>query len=170
MRDRLIPIAVCLLAIVFATQTQTVGASGEPSRPLWVAESNGVLKLRAPDGEIVLEIPRDDISALTVDSVNGDVWAYGRQRLLRYDPDGQIKLDAAIDGNLIVTEMVVDSTRQQVWLAGAYALSRYSFEGQFISQRVFPSLLRGLSPDPVRANVWAATLNALYVFDANGTE
>lgn len=65
------------------------GPAAAASQPLWVAESQGVLKIAASDGGALLEIPRDQVGSLAVDPVSGDVWVYANQRLLRYGADGQ---------------------------------------------------------------------------------
>lgn len=146
-------------------------ASARGAAPhLWVAESNGVLKLAAADGRVLLEIPRVDVDAIAVDPAGGDVWVYAQQRLLRYDAAGRQQLDVAIGGNPRVTEMVVDSANRQIWLAGGYTLGRYTFQGELLGKRVFPALLRGISPDRERGNLWVATLNTVHVLDAGGAQ
>ena len=66
---------------------------------LWVAESEGTLRLIPIDGAVVLEIPEEPYGAgaIGVDPTNGNVWTWGEKRLRGFDRDGIEFLDVEFE-------------------------------------------------------------------------
>lgn len=142
-------------------------SSGEPPA-LWVAQSQGIVKL--VDGAVALEIPSAaDVQAIAVDGKRQRVWAYAAKRLSSYDFDGHPLTSTTIDppaGN--PTLLAVDARAERVWLGVQNQLQLFDGLGRTLWQKRLPTPLVGVAVDFRRSLLWVAQQNALEVYDGSG--
>ena len=99
----------------------TLVALSASAATIWLAETNGTLKVSALDGAFLLELPELPFgtAAAGVDPTNGNIWTYGDQRLRAFDREGDGFLDLSSelyplwDSNI---DLVVDGNAGNVWL------------------------------------------------------
>lgn len=142
-------------------------SSGEPPA-LWVAQSQGIVKL--VDGAVALQIPSAaDVQAVAVDGKHERVWAYAAKRLSSYDFDGHPLTATTIDppaGN--PTLLAVDARADRVWLAVQTQLQLFDGLGQMQWQTRLPNPIAGMTVDAKRSLLWVAHKGTLEVYDASG--
>lgn len=142
-------------------------SSGEPPA-LWVAQSQGIVKL--VDGAVALEIPSAaDVQAIAVDGKRQRVWAYAAKRLSSYDLDGHPLTSTLIDppaGN--PTLLAVDARAERTWLGVQNQLQLFDGLGRTLWQKRLQTPLVGVAVDAKRSLLWVAQQNALEVYDGSG--
>jgi hypothetical protein len=86
--------ALCLFsALLITTLPVNADTSADNSyqSAVWVAETDGVLKLAASDGSVLFEVgSSESIDALALDEKRGLLWTYGSGTLSAYTFDGTL--------------------------------------------------------------------------------
>ncbi|HEX7026767.1 MAG TPA: Ig-like domain-containing protein, partial [Gammaproteobacteria bacterium] len=143
---------------------------------LWIAESEGALKIAGETGEIVFEIPEaGGVEGIAVDDDNGRVWTFGddkHQRWLKaYDGDGHLQVDVStpqIHKQTRLGEMLADA--DGVWLAAGRDLYRYDMQGQLQKHMRFRRDVTAMTLDSERAHLWVAVADHVFIVDRNGED
>ncbi len=79
------------LFLTFATEAATT-PDNDYVGALWVAESDGILKLATADGSVLFEIGNvEDVQELALDETHGILWAYGKAQLTTFTFDGTVQ-------------------------------------------------------------------------------
>ena len=174
--------ATILRAIVFSTLallfTFTAEAVTNPNNDyvgaLWVAETDGILKLATADGTVLFEIGSTvNVKELAVDEKRGVVWTYGKKQLTAYAFDGTVIGNYPITcingcpgaGN---TEMLIEPLDGSIWLAYEHQLTHYSSSGDLLANVQAKEKITGLTYAPLSSQVWLADEKWLYLVDDQG--
>ncbi|MEA2080152.1 MAG: hypothetical protein U9P00_09895, partial [Pseudomonadota bacterium] len=159
------------LAHVLLLGVSASQAAGDSSA-LWIAGSKGLFKLSALDGGILLDIPvTGGVRALAVDTVNGRLWAYSRQRLQAYAADGEQVFDIALgDFSFPRPRLLIDEGAGTLWLAGGRRLLRVDKQGRRLQTRQFSRPIVAATLDRKRSQLWLADGKRIWVLDEEGTD
>ncbi|MGH8629842.1 MAG: hypothetical protein ACREU7_03625, partial [Burkholderiales bacterium] len=157
-----------LLALSLALLMGLEAFSSTESPVLWVAQSQGILKVQ--DGAVALEIPSAAaVEALAVDGQRRRVWAYAGKQLLSYDFDGHPISATTLDapaGNPVL--LAVDTRAERVWLVVQTQLQLFDGQGRTLWQARLPNPVAGMTVDAARSQLWVAHKGTLQVYDAAG--
>ena len=127
-----------LVHVLFLPGVPASQAAGG-STALWIADSQGLLKVSALDGKLLFNIPLPGgVRALAADTVNGRLWAYSRQRLQAYAADGERLFDIALDDfSFPRPRLLIDEGAGTLWLAGGRRLLRLDTQGRLLQTHRF---------------------------------
>lgn len=159
-------------------QSQVLLSSAAPRgdflNALWIAESNGVLKVATATGKILFEIREGrDLRAVTVDERRGVLWAYGGGRLSAYEFSGSHRLTVIVpppheedtgkeeeedDTHLALS---ADATDGSVWLGVQKALHHFSSTGERLATLTLEHPVQAFALDTARGQLWVATKKQL---------
>jgi hypothetical protein len=159
---------------------------------LWVAESEGVLKIGTADGTSLFELPvQGGARLVTVDPENGDIWTYANQQIRAFHANGTLfleskapsvkrcnkwnrrnrwnrwnKRDIAIDN--AAGDIAIDSAAGNLWLVVRNRLYRFDLHGQVQQVIKFSKMVSTISLDRSRSRLWVATKHRVSAFDEAG--
>lgn len=139
---------------------------------LWVAESEGTLKLDALDGAVVLEIPEDPYGAgaVAVDPTNGNVWTWGSERLRGFDRDGVSFLDIESSSYPLwehPNDLLVDGNAGNIWLNLGNNLYRLNLSGEVVgSLLAYGTTCNSMTLDRERSRLWLCSYESVKAYDA----
>ena len=149
-------ILIALFAVSRAQATPTVD-----NNVLWVANSDGLLKVATADAQIILRIPEAKrVEALAVDEHRRVVWAAEPGHLIAYDFSGKIVHELAIPRSRSDRPHHEDPQKDQ---RGRPGFGPYGEHGFFGRKPV------RLAVDGKSGDVWLSVENAVYRLDANGS-
>lgn len=155
---------------------------------LWVAESDGVLKIATADGRVLFEIPNaDNIETIAVDDVRTTLWGYGCGFLNAYDFDGvhYISVPVTSENNNKKTKgkqcgkgkdnvhryggsdvaLIVNPSDGGVWLGVDESLLHYDLEGQLLAEVKLDEEIETLSLDVNNGIVWVTDEETVTGYD-----
>jgi len=160
------------LAHVFLFPGVPASQAAGDATALWVAESQGLLKVSALDGKSLLNIPvTGGVRALAADTVNGRLWAYSKQRLQAYTADGEPLFDIALgDFSFPRPRLLIDEGSGTLWLAGGRRLLRLDTQGRLLQSSHFSRPVLAAAVDRKRSQLWLADGKRIRVLDEQGTE
>src|SRR5262245_30104847 len=79
-------LTAAVLGVAMTLASAALAADRELRGAAWAAGSAGLLKVRATDHALVLEVPQaGNVSAVAVDKVRRIVWAYAQPNLYGHD-------------------------------------------------------------------------------------
>lgn len=92
-RSTLFSFLSCLLFIFSSPASSEIYPDMNFEGAVWVAESDGILKVATADGTILFEIP-DAVGTrvVAVDTQRGVLWAYGKNHLSAFDFAGTMRV------------------------------------------------------------------------------
>ena len=160
-----------LVHVLFLPGVPASQAAGG-STALWIADSQGLLKVSALDGKLLFDIPLPGgVRALAADTVNGRLWAYSRQRLQAYAADGERLFDIALDDfSFPRPRLLIDEGAGTLWLAGGRRLLRLDTQGRLLQTHRFSRPVLAAAVDRKRSQLWLADGKRIRVLDEQGTE
>ncbi len=124
---------ILFLAISFHANAAT-SLNDDYLGALWVAESNGVLKLATSDGSVLFEIGNAvDVQAIALDEQRGLLWAYGDAALSAYAFNGTLiaqQYNSEAKGNASTAVLAVSPSDGSVWLGRGSEVLHFSSIGQ----------------------------------------
>ncbi len=161
---------------------------------LWVAESDGVLKLATADGTVLFEIGDvKDIEALALDDTHGVLWSYGRGLLTRFAFNGSITGSYDVgckvhrkehldfqrrdrkeerhqcqENNDTPIAISVAPSDGSLWLARGRKLSHYDSNGVLLAELVSDKAITAIAISPLTSNIWLIDKKRLYRVIDNG--
>ncbi len=167
---------------------------------LWVAESDGILKLATADGEVLFEIGDvEDVQQLALDENHGVLWAYGKDQLTAFAFDGSVsgRYDLSCKAKRKpryperddfhhrerdndrrhceatknqTAAMAVDPNDGSVWLARDRLLQHYASDGVLQAELTASQHIVALALSPLTSQVWLVSDKRLYRVDDQGTD
>lgn len=143
---------------------------------LWVAESEGTLRLDALDGAVVLEIPEDPYGAgaVAVDPTNGNVWTWGSERLRGFDREGVNFLDIESSSYPLwehPNDLLVDGNAGNIWLNLGSNLYRLNLSGQVVGSLLdYGTTCNSMTLDRERSRLWLCSYYSVKAYDATFQE
>jgi RHS repeat-associated protein len=148
---------------------------------LWVAESDGVLKLATADGSVLFEIgDAEAVQALALDEQRGLLWAYGDDTLSAYAFDGTLvnrygperrrkgehrNRHREEHGKDDTVSLAIVPDDGSLWLGDDRELVHYSSGGDVLGSADTRKNLTGLAVAPESSQVWFADKHAVYLVD-----
>ena len=141
---------------------------------LWIAESNGVIKVSTAAGRVILAIPdADKIESIAVDEPRTTLWAVGRGQLTAFGFDGRTLLSLPIPPQSSEhgdkkhdqesssehndpASLAVDESDGSVWVGQGKAVYGVDATGQVISKIQQNRNVTALAVDGERGTVWVA--------------
>lgn len=162
------------LVLLFIAASPAYSASA-----LWIAESDGVLKLATADGTMLLEIPdAGGVESVAIDADQGRVWTYSggshkkdKPTLRAYTVDGELETDVAvpiIHQHAKPVDMVADAGG--VWLAIDRDAYRFNAQGVLQKRIHFRRPINSLTLDTERSSIWIAVPGHVFVLDDQGQD
>lgn len=147
-----------------------ISCSSYATTALWIAESNGVIKIAMADETILFEIAdADGVDAIAVDNHNRRVWTYDGQRLKAYSAKGIAEVDVAvpqIHKNAELTGMLADT--DGVWLAVKSNLLKFDASGQLQKATDFQKPVNSMTLDTERSQLWVAVPEQIFIVNGKG--
>ncbi len=133
----------------------------------WAAGSAGLLKVRATDHTLLLEVPSaGNVSTVAIDRARRIVWAYAQPNLYSYDFAGSRLTATTIPGTGAEFELVVRPADGSAWLSVDSQLHNVTVGGQLVRSVAGPGIVKELVVDGASAVVWAATASKVTAHDA----
>jgi len=138
---------------------------------LWVAESEGLLKVLTQSGEVAFELAiTEPIETIDVSPIDRTVWVMTQGgRLEGFDSNGQSISDSQIALTSPVSAMEVGTTTAWIVSANKLFLSARDGSGE-VSEVSFSEPVLSLTYDSLRDRVWVLLGNKLVAIDANGQQ
>lgn len=135
---------------------------------LWVAESDGAVKISAADGSLLVEITEvSDVRAVAVDLRLSRVWLLDQGTLHGFDLEGDVVLEIPVSApSSVHAELAVQPADSAVWLAVNSELWNFGSEGQLLSSFEMAGNVEALAVDAVASELWIATQNSVSAHDA----
>jgi len=177
LRSRTLVMAVGFVALCAQVLLSSAAPRGDFLSALWIAESNGVLKVATATGKILFEIREGrDLRAVTVDERRGVLWAYGGGRLSAYEFSGSHRLTVIVpppheestgkeeesdDTHLALSADVTDGS---VWLGVQKALHHFSSTGERLATLTLEHPVQAFALDAARGQLWVATKKHLAAY------
>ncbi|HXO43258.1 MAG TPA: Ig-like domain-containing protein [Thermoanaerobaculia bacterium] len=157
-----------LLAPLTPAAAQAPAPNPVFAKAVWVAVSEGVLKLLAADGSLLLEISGlKRVQAVAIDSQRATLWVVAGDNLLSYAFDGTSQLAIGLPhGGGGRALLAVNATDASLWLARDETLRSFSAAGQALQVVHLHGDVLGLSIDPGAALLWVATASSVTAHDA----
>ena len=157
---RVVSLGLIVFTSVYIPQTHA-------NNTLWVAESEGVLKVATVDGVIQFEIPvAEGVDTLTIDEDSGRVWTFGSKTLRAFEADGTAVVDVLIS-SIKETDNAsgLEVNAERVWLSVKKQLLVFDDQGQLLDDLQFNQAICSMTLDTQRAQLWAATRNRITVLN-----
>ena len=152
-------LAVGLILLALATVSGAQATPTVDTNVLWVANSDGLLKVATPEAQIILRIPEaKPVEALAVDEQRRVVWAAEPGHLIAYDFSGKIVRELAIPGS--------DRPHHGNSHKDERGRPGFGFHGE---HGVYGQKPVRLAVDSKSGDVWLSVERAIYRLDANGT-
>jgi RHS repeat-associated protein len=138
------------------------------AKAVWVGESEGVLKLLAADGSLLLEVSGlQHVQAVAIDGQRATLWVAAGDNLLSYAFDGTQQLAIALPhGSGGRALLAVNTTDGSLWLARDETLRCFSAAGQVLQVVGLRKDVLGLSLDPGEGLLWVASGKSVAAYDA----
>jgi len=139
---------------------------------LWIAESEGVLKVTTAQGTVLFEIEDlDDVRAVTVDETSGRLWALSKTTLLSYNFSGVLVSQTDInnlsdeldEGDAILQ---VSAASNSVWLSIEDNLLRFNLQGEIQQLTRTEEDIRSIVADETQSRLWVATSEQVAAFQS----
>jgi len=146
---------------------------------LWIAETEGALKVATSDGATLFEIPAaGNSNAIGVDEHRGLAWVHGNGLLHAYDFSGTEILSINIQnvitsGNFQASKVAgieVNPMDGMVWLAAGNELYRFGHSGNFLGQTTHSHAVDAISMDVAQLKLWVGGHQSLAAYDHNGQQ
>ncbi|HEX9803754.1 MAG TPA: Ig-like domain-containing protein, partial [Gammaproteobacteria bacterium] len=174
--------SLLLSTLLFSFQAgAATTANDDYAGALWVAESDGVLKLATADGSVLFEIgDADAVQALALDEQRGLLWAYGDDTLSAYAFDGTLvsrygperrrkgdhrnrhQEEHGRDDTVFLAVVPDDGS---LWVGEDRELVHYSSWGDVLGSVDSRRKLTGLAVAPESSQAWLADKHAVYLVD-----
>ncbi|PJA24498.1 MAG: hypothetical protein COX57_08560, partial [Alphaproteobacteria bacterium CG_4_10_14_0_2_um_filter_63_37] len=153
---------------------------------LWIAESNGVIKVSTAAGRVILAIPdADKIESIAVDEPRTTLWAVGRGQLTAFGFDGRTLLSLPIPPQSSEhgdkkhdqesssehndpASLAVDESDGSVWVGQGKAVYGVDATGQVISKIQQNRNVTALAVDGERGTVWVADERGVAAYGKDG--
>lgn len=158
--------ALLLLVLPFSAHGST--SAFDTVHALWVAETEGVLRLEIGSGEVLLTLPLDaPVRAVEVDLLRLRVWAVAGSKLHGYELDGSQFVELDLVGQTPAEVLLeVDPADGSLWIGIDRGLRNVSPAGQILLEVRLDQPLAGLAVDSTERRIWAATRKSVVAFDA----
>ena len=157
---------IVLFALIFGC----IGQSQATDSSLWIAESEGAIKLLTTTGDVDFEIPVEGgIESLAVSQQDQVVWTFASKQLRSYELNGtplQIIDISTVISNGSVRGLVVTSDR--IFLAVRKRLYIFDTSGILLFETQHDRRVKGITLDTSRDQLWLATLEHVLVYDNDG--
>ncbi len=141
-------------------------AGQPPGDALWVAQSEGVLRVEEGSGEVVLEADAgEDVRAVAFDAARRVLWAFSPGWLRAFGEAGEERAAIPVSAPPGRAFLAVDSTDGSVALAAGRGLWRFDAGGTPLGALPLDGRVRGLAFDPARQRLWVATPSSLRAYD-----
>ena len=144
----------------------------EVAEALWVAESEGLLKVLTESGDIAFELAiPETINALSVSPIDRTIWVLTNdERLEGFDANGQSIADNSFTFATPIERMVVG--RNHAWLVSNNTLqiAQRNDPSQDLVNVDFPEPIQDLIYDSLRDQVWVVLANSAVSFDSSGAQ
>lgn len=137
---------------------QTLAPRSDYVNALWVAGSDGIVKLATADGTILFEIPEaEDVRAVAVDAQRGILWAYSQGTLYAYSFNGTLLRSVPVfpdddndddddddedDAHIALTLNSQDGT---VWLGVHKTVFHFDAQGRLLTTIALPDNVQALT-------------------------
>ncbi len=137
---------------------------------LWIAESEGALKLAAEDGSVLQEITvPGGIDSIAIHPSSKNIWVYKAKTIMAFAPDGtqfvNVNHPTLKDGQ--PEDMQVDDNG--VWIALRKRIHKFDLQGQLLLTINEGTKVRAASLDRTRSNIWSLTKDKISAYDSSGT-
>ena len=155
-----------LLALIFACLSQSHASDST----VWIAESEGAIKVQTTTGDIDFEIPlAGGIESLAVSQQDQVVWTFADKTLRSYNMAGSSL--QTIDISTVVSNGSVRGlavTSERIYLAIRKRLYIFDSAGALLFETQHDRRVKGITLDTQRDQLWLATLEQVLVYDADG--
>ncbi len=134
---------------------------------LWVAESDGAVKISAADGSLLVEVTEvSDVRAAAVDIRRSRIWLLAHGSLLALDLEGEPVLETSVAApSSVHSELAVHPVDGDVWVAVNRELWHFGTQGQLLHSLEMPGNVQALAIDAVASQLWVATQSTVSVLD-----
>jgi len=135
---------------------------------VWVAESQGLIKVATADGRLLLEIAGlTNVRAVAVDHHRPTIWLYAGQNLYAYGYDGtqQVVVPVALPNPSSVA-LAVNEHDGSLWLGADQDLLSVSASGQTLQTLRLAEPVESLAVDAARSVLWVGTPSFAGAYDA----
>ncbi len=176
--------AALLYGLVGAYQPATASPNTDYVSAIWVAQSDGVLKLSTDSGGVLFEMDAvPEVRVVAVDDQRGLLWAYGQGALRAYDFSGteRVSVDVSApehgdddeddddssdddDGHV---DLGISADDGSVWLGVGKQLRHFNAQGDLLGGVRLEQPIRALTIDQERGRIWVATEKTLAAYDAD---
>jgi RHS repeat-associated protein len=181
--------AAFLCGLVGAYQPATASPNPDYVSAIWVAQSDGVLKLSTDSGGVLFEMDAvPDVRVVAVDDQRGLLWAYGQGELRAYDFSGAERVainvsapdqghddedddedeeedDSSDDDGHV--DLGISAEDGSVWLGVDKHLRHFNAQGELLGSVRLEQPIRALTIDQERGRIWVATEKTLAAYDAD---
>lgn len=134
---------------------------------LWVAKTDGVLKLATADGHVLFEISdADNAQAMAIDEQRGRLWFYGNNVLSAYTFNGRLITSHRNNppiANSSSAFLAVTPVDGSVWLGSGNNVVHYSQEGEVLSSKKASGIITAITADNDSAAVWVTDTKSAYL-------
>jgi len=146
------------------------GSLSRASSALWVAESEGILKLLDGSGSVVTEIREPgEVLSLAIDGERQVLWVHVPGGLLTYATSGRLERRVALsDSSALLSRLIVDTRDGSVVLASGRRLESYDASGALRWTLGMESGLRALAFDAKGGRAWISTQAGVQAYETVG--
>lgn len=156
--------------LMLALLTGVTSQSHATDSSLWIAESEGAIKLLTTTGDVAFEIPvAGGIESLAVSPQDQIIWTFADKILRAYNTDGS--LAQTIDISSVISNGKVRGlavTSERIFLAIRKRLYIFDTSGALLFETQHDLRVKGISLDSTRNQLWLATLEQVLVYDNEG--
>lgn len=162
-----------ILLVIFGAQFLSASALAPESDvrgpgAIWIAESQGALKIGTENGQHLLTIPsQEDVTAIALDTERRRVWLYSGRILAANDFDGhlerQLEVPTLADKPASLAVVPEDGS---LWLGAGRLLLSIGFEGQVLREIHLDATIGELTLDAEENLLWVASGNRVTAYDA----
>src|SRR5215831_12954500 len=141
---------------------------------VWVAHSDGIRKVSATDGTVLLTIAdAQNVRAIAVDAQYGVLWAYRSNTVWAYSFNGKVLVSIPLgqqgdNGDGQDPILGVNPNNSTVWLGLKKYLYHFSTQGKWLSVHTLPGDVRALSWDATTSCLWVGTKESVSAIDDTG--
>ena len=144
----------------------------EVTEALWVAESEGLLKVLTESGDIAFELAIPEaINALSVSPIDRTIWVLtNNERLEGFDANGQSIADNNFTFATPVERMVVGSNHAWLVSNNTLQIAQRNDPSQALVNIEFSEPIQDLIYDSLRNQVWVVLENSAVSLDSSGIQ
>ncbi|HEY0720733.1 MAG TPA: hypothetical protein VGE50_05720, partial [Gammaproteobacteria bacterium] len=132
---------------------------------LWVAKSDGILKLATANGHVLFEISdASDAQAMAIDERRGRLWLYGNGLLSAYAFDGKLitsHRDLSSQGQSSLATLTVSPTDGSVWLGSGNRVVHYSSDATILGTSKNSGIITAITAAQKSSAVWVADAQSI---------